>query len=99
MVLKNRSVVILGIWIAIIPFTGFPNGFKSFLIILSGFAVAIISYFLARNKRMSFSHETFQKETVTEIFVENGPIIKSKEIEQEERFTDLEAIRKNRGTL
>jgi hypothetical protein len=39
-----RTLLILGIWIAILPYLGFPYSWKKILLTLSGLGVAYISY-------------------------------------------------------
>ncbi len=39
-----RTLLILGIWIAVLPYLGFPLFFKNILLTLSGFFLIYIAY-------------------------------------------------------
>lgn len=39
-----RTLLILGIWIAVLPYLGFPLFFKNILLTLSGFSLIYIAY-------------------------------------------------------
>lgn len=43
---KNNILAVIGIWIVLIPFLGFPGSWKNIIIIVSGLIIAGISYFL-----------------------------------------------------
>lgn len=64
MITRHRLLFILGIWIVLIPFLGFPTSYKSFFVIVSGLIVALIAFTSARAKRAiarrtrSVSHTT-----------------------------------------
>ncbi len=45
---KKTICIILGIWIAVLPFLGLPVVTKGWLITISGLAVAIIAYLNAK---------------------------------------------------
>lgn len=77
MLTKNRILLILGVWIALIPFLGFPSSYKSFFIIASGLFVVLLAFLHAREKRRierSLFEMSHRKETVTEVFAERRPI-------------------------
>jgi hypothetical protein len=48
---KSRAVIILGIVVAIIPFLGFPSGFKNFLSVSFGFIISILAYLSLKGHR------------------------------------------------
>ena len=78
---KNKIILVLGIFIAIVPFLGFPSGFRTFLVIISGLGVSTLSYMIARGNRLSlFKITTKESETkTTEVFVEREPQIEVSE--------------------
>jgi hypothetical protein len=77
---KNKIILILGIFIAILPFLGLPSSWIYFLVFVSGVAVAVISYLTARGNRLAFFKTTKHKEEViTEVFVEKDPRNENKE--------------------
>lgn len=43
---KARMVLILGIWVAILPYLGFPYSWKGYLFTLSGLVLIYVSYVL-----------------------------------------------------
>ncbi len=75
MITKNRLILILGIWIALIPFLGFPSSYKSFFVVASGIAVAVVSFLHARDRyraQMLSSGQDDKKEILSETFTENS---------------------------
>lgn len=51
MITRHRLLFLLGLWIVLIPFLGFPTNYKSFFVIVSGLFVALIAFTSARAKR------------------------------------------------
>lgn len=47
-----RTLLILGIWIAILPYLGFPYSWKKILLTLSGLGVAYIAYILYKKEKI-----------------------------------------------
>jgi len=48
---KEKALFVLGIWIIIFPFLGFPNVWKMILLIVTGFMIIYIAYlFKFQNK-------------------------------------------------
>jgi len=43
---KERILLILGIWVAVLPYLGFPYSWKNIIFTLSGFAIIYCSYVL-----------------------------------------------------
>jgi hypothetical protein len=48
---KDRTIIVLGIIIALTPFLGFPSGFKTFLYVVFGLTISILTYLLLREQR------------------------------------------------
>lgn len=81
MVTKNRLILILGLWIALIPYLGFPSSFKTLLIIGSGLLVALFAFLLARDRhRPQNVTQNGVKQVKTDVYAENGPAWNNKEI-------------------
>lgn len=91
---KQRIIFILGVWVAILPFLGFPSSLKQVLFILSGLSLIGLSYFFPAGKKMDLSRK--KEGDSSEIFVDNGhehqnretipkPISNNPEIEKEEQ--------------
>jgi hypothetical protein len=50
---KARILLILGIWVAIIPYLGFPYSWKDILTALSGLGLIYFSYVLYKDYKMT----------------------------------------------
>jgi hypothetical protein len=66
---KEMSLVVLGVWVAVVPYLGVPNSWRTIFVFLSGVAIAIIGLLLrgeelARGERNNANHG----------FVENTPL-------------------------
>jgi hypothetical protein len=48
---KERIVLLLGIWVAALPYLGFPYMWKNVLFTLSGLGLVLVSYLLYRVSR------------------------------------------------
>ena len=48
---KTRTLLILGIWVTILPYLGFPYSWKDILTTISGFVVIYYSYVLYKNSQ------------------------------------------------
>jgi hypothetical protein len=64
---KERTLLVLGIWIAILPFLGFPSSWRALFSVLSGLALIYLSYIFYQEKRARISKESNQSQT----FVDN----------------------------
>ncbi len=40
---KRTIIVILGLWVALLPFLGLPGSWKKFILIVTGLAIAIVA--------------------------------------------------------
>ncbi|MEK7569726.1 MAG: hypothetical protein AAB500_02465 [Patescibacteria group bacterium] len=60
---RGRIWFISGIWIALLPFLGFPLAVKNFLIALSGLAIAYVGYLIYRKEKSPepASYENFSE--------------------------------------
>ena len=41
---KERTLLIVGIWVAILPFLGFPNTWRSVLFVITGIMLVYLAY-------------------------------------------------------
>ena len=48
---RARILLILGIWVAILPYLGFPYSWKEVLFTLSGLGLVYLSYMLYRERK------------------------------------------------
>ena len=53
-----RTLLILGIWIAILPYLGFPYSWKQFLFSFSGLVVMYIAYLLYKKEKIDINNTT-----------------------------------------
>ena len=51
--------LVLGIWIAILPYFGIPHFWKNILLTLSGLALVYLSYLIYRQERAEKKAETY----------------------------------------
>lgn len=70
--INKKSTFFLGIFIFLIPFTGFPSSWKSFFVVLSGLILIFLSIKISIPRRGSKLRQ--KREKVTPVFVENIPI-------------------------
>ena len=54
---RARILLILGIWVAILPYLGFPYSWKEVLFTLSGLGLVYLSYMLYRERKKEESSE------------------------------------------
>ncbi len=50
---KIRLLLVLGIWVAVLPYLGFPYSWKDILFLVSGLSLVYISFILYREKKAS----------------------------------------------
>lgn len=50
---KNRIIIILGILVALMPLLGFPHAWESFMQIVFGLAIVILSVWATVDKRLT----------------------------------------------
>lgn len=61
---KGRLLLIVGVWVAILPYLGIPHFWKSVLFSISGLGIAVWGYFLYK--------ENEEKKGVPDNFTETG---------------------------
>jgi len=69
---KARIFLMLGIWISILPYLGFPYSWKNILFTISGLIVIYLSYIIYRESKI-----TEKKEVISENFSENSDFYKN----------------------
>ena len=64
---KEKTLFIIGLWIILLPFSGFPSLWRTFLFILTGLVTMYIAYlfYLQAKKNMP------KEETHSQSFVDN----------------------------
>lgn len=70
---KERILLILGIWVALLPYLGFPYFLKNFLYTISGIVVAYFSYVLYKESQRKNAQEktfdNFKEEVIQETVI------------------------------
>lgn len=64
---KEKTLFIIGLWIAILPFLGFPNSFRRVLFLITGLAIMYLAYLYYIEVRVRLSKNTNHSKT----FVDN----------------------------
>ncbi len=55
--LKARTLLILGIWTAVLPYLGFPYKIKNILFVLTGLALIYVSFVVYKETRKNSKEE------------------------------------------
>lgn len=80
--ITNRRTLLLGIFIILIPFFGFPSAWKTFVIIVSGALLVNSSVSITLPKKIQ-KRVPRRKETITPVFRESmmteQPLVQKKE--------------------
>ena len=74
---KQRTIFILGLWVAILPYLGFPNSWKKILFLLAGLAIAYLAYLLYRQSKGIHAVKEGKTNTYTDNRNENNQAFKS----------------------
>ena len=78
---KLKTILILGIWVAILPYLGFPYIIKNVLLSLSGLAILYLGYLLRRE--LKEANIQGAEDDVFDNFSENGEFVEKVEGEIE----------------
>jgi hypothetical protein len=76
---KNRSILILGILTALMPFLGFPTSWKNVFYFIFGISISTMSFLIARHKRISKK---------THVRKDKSAVVSKKEIVQSDIITE-----------
>lgn len=69
---KNWFLLLLGLWITILPWTGFPQQIKTPLTVVTGLAVIALAFVLARPAADDVSRPSQEKLFSDENFIEDN---------------------------
>lgn len=69
---KDIALIILGFLVLLLPFLGFPGSWESVLLVLFGFGIITLAFFLRKEIVGHPSQHGSQKGKKTDVFVENG---------------------------
>ncbi|MCH7530068.1 hypothetical protein IIB50_03060 [Patescibacteria group bacterium] len=82
---KDVAIIVLGIWIAIVPFLGFPGFWETIIYVASGLGVVLMTFLLRRDIILYVSRITDRQRKSTDVYVEN----RADNIEQTDTKDDL----------
>lgn len=68
---RARTVFILGIWVAILPYLGFPSLLKNLLFAVTGFIFMYFGYKLYRELNTNTSRQIFDNFSESNYEIEN----------------------------
>jgi hypothetical protein len=68
---RARILLTLGIWVAILPYLGFPRSWKNILFTITGFALAYLGYVLYKELKIPKKTTTFDNFSENKYFDEN----------------------------
>lgn len=64
---KEKTLFIIGLWVIILPFLGFPNNWRKILFVLTGIAVMYLAYLFYLETKARIARITNQSKN----FVDN----------------------------
>ena len=65
---KERTLLIIGLWVAILPSLGFPNSWRSVFFVISGLAIVYLAYlFYKQAKERIVKNEDYVKTFIDNI--------------------------------
>ena len=64
---KQRAIFLLGIWVMVLPFLGFPNSWRKILFAITGLLLVYVSYTLRRRAVLRRKPETPFKENIHDL--------------------------------
>lgn len=88
---KERMLLFIGVWVALLPNLGFPENWRKILFLLTGLFIILISYIMYRRKRQQaiYSLKKDQQNHVMNTFSESIPEEEPEEIEEEILITEV----------
>jgi uncharacterized membrane protein YuzA (DUF378 family) len=54
---KERTLLILGVWVSILSFLGFPNSWRKFLYVVTGLALVYLAYLFYKQAKARMPKE------------------------------------------
>jgi hypothetical protein len=66
---KEMTIIVLGVWVAIVPYLGIPGTWRTAILLLSGLGIAIVG-FLLRGESIGRAHTRNARSTFTETTAE-----------------------------
>ncbi len=63
---KERTLLIIGLWVALLPYFGFPDTWRKILFIISGIAIVYLSYLFYKEASIRLSKEENRVKSFTD---------------------------------
>ena len=64
---KEKTLFIIGIWVAILSFLGFPSGWRKVLFLITGIAIMYLAYLFYIEVKVRLSKKTNE----SKVFIDN----------------------------
>jgi predicted MFS family arabinose efflux permease len=64
---KERSLFVIGVWVAVLPFLGFPNSWRSIFFVITGIGLICLAYLFYNQSKQRILKTTTESKT----FVDN----------------------------
>lgn len=82
---KRKLVIVLAIWIALMPFLGFPGSWENFFVVVSGLLIALLTvdFRFLRRKRQRPRRPKGGMRDASDVYVENAPVARVEEFKGE----------------
>lgn len=82
---KRKLVIVLAIWIALMPFLGFPGSWENFFVVISGLLIVLLTvdFRFLRRKRMRPRRPKNGMRGPSDTYVENAPMARVEEFKGE----------------
>lgn len=81
---KSKIFLTLGVWVAILPYLGFPFAIKNILFTLTGLILIYLAYIIYRESKISNK----QNKTFDSFSENNRVVLKDEKLKSEENFLE-----------
>jgi len=68
---KNKIILTIGFFIALLPFLGFPSGWDSFFQFAGGFSIVFLSVLISIDKRLSLKSKLEKRQIRKRVLITN----------------------------
>lgn len=72
---KQLVIFFLGVWVALLPLLGFPGSWKTFFFVVSGLAIAVLSFRVLYRQRAALHQDKAQKQSPAPPLSETAPTV------------------------
>ncbi|MDP6387869.1 MAG: hypothetical protein QGG63_01145 [Candidatus Pacebacteria bacterium] len=69
---KHTIIIVLGIWVAVLPFLGFPGFWKTLFFVFSGLGIIALILLIKNKSSNNIPFKFGSGEKKTEVYTENG---------------------------